>query len=81
MTSSSDTVTIPLNSSVAFPIGATVTVFNDYSSTNSINATGGVTLRKAASGGSGSVTMAGYGLCSLIKVGTDSWVVAGSGIS
>ena len=81
MTSSGDQVTIPLNSSVAFPIGTTVTVFNDYSSTNTINPTSGVTLRKAADGTSGAVTMAGYGLCSLIKVGTDSWVVAGSGIS
>lgn len=81
MTSSGDTVTIPLNSSVAFPIGSTVTVFNDYSGTNSINATGGVTLRKAADGTSGNVTMSGYGLCSLIKVTTDGWVVAGSGIT
>ena len=34
MTSSGDTVTIPLNSTVAFPIGSTVTVFNDYAGTN-----------------------------------------------
>ena len=81
MTSSGDTVTIPLNATVAFPIGSTVTVFNDSSGTNAINATGGVTLRKAADGSAGNVTMAGYGLCSLIKVGTDSWVVAGSGIT
>lgn len=80
-TSSGDTVTIPLNSSVAFPIGSTVTVFNDFSSSNTIIVTGGVTLRKAADGSTGTVTIAAYGLCSLIKVGTDSWVVAGSGIA
>lgn len=81
MTSSGDTVTIPLNSTVAFPIGSTVTVFNDYSGTNSINATGGVTLRKAWSGSAANATMAAYGICTLIKVGTDSWVIAGTGVS
>ena len=81
MTSSGDSVTIPLNATVAFPIGSTVTVFNDYSSTNSISVTGGVTLRKAWSGASGSATMASYGICTLFKVGTDSWVIAGTGVS
>lgn len=81
MTSSGDTVTIPLNATVAFPIGSTVTVYNDYSGTNSINATGGVTLRKAWSGAADNATMAAYGICTLFKVGTDSWVIAGTGVS
>lgn len=80
-TSSSDTVTIPLNSAVAFPLGSTVVIFNDYSGTNNITPTGGVTLRKAWSGATGTATLAAYGICTLFKVGTDSWVIAGTGVS
>lgn len=81
MTSSGDTVTIPLNSSVAFPLGSTVAVYNDYSGTNQVAATGGVTLRQAGSGSTGTRTLSAYGLCTLIKVGTDSWVISGAGVS
>lgn len=81
MTSSGDTVTIPLNSSVAFPIGSTVVVYNDYSSTNSVAVTGGVTLRQAGTGSTGTRTLAAYGLCTLLKVSTDGWVISGVGVS
>lgn len=82
MTSSGDTVTIPTNASVAFPIGATVVIFNDYSSANSIAAAGGVSLRNAITGTTASsFTLQPYGLASIIKVGTDSWVLSGAGIS
>ena len=81
MTSSGDTVTIPLNSTVAFPNGATVAVYNDYSSTNSISVTGGVTLRQAGTGSTGARTLSAYGLCTLLKVGADSWVISGVGVS
>ena len=81
MTSSSDTVTIPLNATVAFPVGTTIIVVNDYSGTNTIAVTGGVTLRKAWSGATGAVTMAAYGMASLLKLDTDSWIVTGTGVS
>lgn len=81
MTSSGDTVTIPANSTVAFPLGSTVAVYNDYSSTNSIAVAGGVTLRQAGTGSTGARTLSAYGLCTLLKVGTDSWIISGVGVS
>ena len=66
---------------MAFPIGATVAIFNDYAGTNDVLAGGGVTIRKSWDGTTGNVTLAAYGLCSLIKVGTDSWVVSGAGVA
>jgi hypothetical protein len=74
-------VAIPTNATVAFPIGSTVTIFNDYNGSNSVTPSGGVTLRKAWSGATGSATMAAYSICTLFKVGTDSWVIAGTGVS
>ena len=81
MTSSSDTVTIPPNSSVAFPVGSIVMVVNDYNGTNSISPGSGVTIRKAYDGSTGAVTLQEYAMASLLKVATDTWFVSGVGVS
>lgn len=76
------TWTIPPNSSVAFPVGVMITLRN-------ANATGavtiargsGVTLRKAGSGTDANATLAVWGMATLLKEGTDSWVISGTGVS
>jgi len=69
-------VTIPANSSVAFPIGTIIVVFNDSASTQTIAITAD-TLRLAGTTTTGTRTLAAYGLCTLVKVGTTTWVATG----
>lgn len=64
------TVTIPLNSSVPFPIGTVINVYNRSSSALTIAGAVGVTLRNGGA-------MAQYAEVSLRKRATDEWVLAG----
>ena len=74
---SASTLTIPLNSSVAFAIGTVITVLNKGAGVVTISGAGGVTV---TSGGatSASPTLAQYKSCALIKLATDSWYVVGA---
>lgn len=73
-------VTIPANSSIAFPIGTTIVVYNDSGSAQSIGITTD-TLRLAGTTNTGTRSLAGYGLATLVKVGTTTWVISGAGVS
>lgn len=79
--SSAYTWTIPPNSSVAFPIGATVTFVNDGSGNVTIAQGSGVTIVLAGAGTTGNRTLAQYGMVTALKVGTDRWFLNGTGVS
>jgi hypothetical protein len=69
------TVTIPLNSSVAFPIDTEIAILRYGTGTVSISPTAGVTLQSKA----GERKISGqYGSVALKKIGTDEWVLVGS---
>lgn len=70
-------VTIPANASVAFPIGATVVIFNNSASTQALAITTD-TLRLAGTTNTGSRTIAAYGLVTCVKVAATTWVVSGN---
>lgn len=70
-------VTIPANASVAFPLGAVVTVFNNSGSTQSLAITTD-TLRWAGTSSTGTRTIAAYGLATVLKVGSTTWVASGN---
>lgn len=79
---SNQTITVPPNATVAFPVGTTITIINN--GTNAITfTTTGLTVYKAgtsiawASGG----TMAIRGMCSFTKVALDTWFITGVGLS
>ena len=74
---SASTLTIPLNSSVAFPTGTCITVLNIGAGTVTISGTGGVTVLSAGATAT-SPTLAQYKSCALIKTGTDTWYVVGA---
>jgi hypothetical protein len=80
--SGAQTITVPTNASVAFPIGTAVTVVNNGTTAITFTTTG-VTVYKAgtstawASGG----TVAVRGLVTWLKVATDTWFVSGAGLS
>lgn len=73
-------IVIPANSSVAFPVGTTVVVFNNSASNQTISITSD-TLRQGGTGNTGSRTLAQYGLATLVKVASTTWVITGAGIS
>lgn len=69
------TVTIPLNSSVAFPIGTEISIIQIGSGTTVITGSAGVTVNSYL----GLKTIeAQYGVASVVKRGTDSWYLFGN---
>jgi hypothetical protein len=74
---SASTLTIPLNSSVAFAVGAVITVLNIGAGGVTISGAGGVTVLSAGATAA-SPTLAQYKSAALIKTGTDAWYVVGA---
>lgn len=73
--SSANNLTIPLNASVAFPIGTNITINQNGAGLTTIVATGGVTIRSFG----GALKMEGqYAGATIYKRGTDEWVLTGA---
>jgi hypothetical protein len=70
-------VTIPANGSVAFPVGTTIVLYNNSSSTQSIAITTD-TLRLAGTATTGTRTLAQRGVATCIKVASTEWVITGN---
>lgn len=73
--------TVPLNATTAFALGDTILLYNNSASSLTVTAAGGVTLRLAGTATTGNRTIAQRGLGTLIKVGTDEWVLSGMGVT
>ena len=73
-------VTVPNNTSVAFDIGTVITVISNATALTITQGTG-VTLRLANSATTGSRSLAANGIASCTKVATDTWYVAGMGVT
>lgn len=73
------TYTIPANSSVAFPVGTTITFVN-LANTVTIAITTD-TMYLAGAGSTGSRTLAAYGIATAIKVTSTSWIISGNGLT
>lgn len=76
---STATLTVPTNSSVAFPIGTTILVLNN--NTGNLTISGAGVTFQLANGSTGNRTVATKGMASLIKVATDTWWVTGPGVT
>lgn len=68
-----NTVTVPLNATVAFPVGTQISVMQAGAGQTTITPIGGVTLNSTPT----LKTRAQYSALSLIKVATDTWDVVG----
>lgn len=82
--SSANTVTIPLNASVAFPVGSTVIIEQLGNGATSVSPTAGVTLNYGPSYGSTTGTVnylltpnAKFGRLTFQKTATDTWELIG----
>jgi hypothetical protein len=74
------TYTIPANSSVAFPVGTSVTFVNSSTNNMTISITTD-TLRLSPGGTTGSRTLAQYGIATAIKVTSTLWYISGTGLT
>ena len=70
-------VIIPANSSIAFPVGTAIVIFNNSGSSQTISITTD-TLRLAGTATTGSRTLLQYGLATCVKVASTTWVVSGN---
>jgi hypothetical protein len=79
----SQTVTIPANASVAFPIGTTISIVNGASVAWSVAVTADtLTLAGGTTGGAGvSRTLAVGAVATIIKVTATAWYISGAGVS
>jgi hypothetical protein len=69
------TVTIPLNSSVAFPTGSQVNILQLGAGQVTFSPTGGVTMYAQ---GSKTKTFGQYSVATLVKIASDTWVLCGN---
>lgn len=71
------TVTVPLNSSVAYATGAIINVQQIGAGQVTIQGASGVTITSTGATATAPVTRAQYSAASIIKTSTDSWTVIG----
>lgn len=78
VTSTANTVTIPLNSAYAFPVGSQITIIQTGTGVTTIAVTAGVTLNCTPQVSSNAARLrAQYSSCTLIKRATDTWIAIG----
>ena len=71
-------VTIPLNSAVAYPVGTSIDILQTSTGQVSIVGTAGVTINAAPSGGANTAKLrTQWSSCTLFKRASDTWVVYG----
>lgn len=75
------TFTIPANSSVAFPIGTSITFVNDSSAGVITIAITTDTLVLAGAGSTGSRSLAASGMATAVKMTSTRWMISGPGLT
>lgn len=71
-------VTIP---SGVFSIGDTISIYNNSNASQTITQGASVTLRQVATANTGNRTLAQYGLCTVLCVASNTFVITGGGIT
>jgi hypothetical protein len=74
------TASIAVETTSAFAVGGTVTIYNNSASPINITQGTSVTLRLAGTGLTGTRTLAQYGLATLVCTASNTYVVSGSGV-
>lgn len=75
------TITVPANSSVAYPVGTAITIVNQNGAGALTIAITTDTMRLAGVGTVGSRTLAANGLATLLKITSTEWIISGSGLT
>lgn len=74
---SANTVTIPLNSSVAYPTGTQINILQTGAGQTTISGAGGVTINSTGATTASPKLRVQWSSATAIKRGTDTWVVVG----
>jgi len=74
------TLTIPLNSSVAFGNGTAISIINQGTGNITIANVAGVQLYLAGNATGGNRTLTSYGMATLLKVQVNTWFINGTGV-
>jgi hypothetical protein len=77
---SGQTITIPANASVAYPVGTAIT-FVAGPSAGSVSIANNDTMYLVGAGTTGSRTLAAYGSATAMKVSATAWFIAGTGLT
>jgi hypothetical protein len=70
-------VTIPLNSSVAFPIGTSINLAQTGAGQVTVSGASGVTVRSIGATATTPKTRVQYSVMACVKIATDEWLCAG----
>ena len=79
-TTATETITIPLNSSVAFETGTAIMIVNKGTGNVAVARASGVALYLAGNSTSANRTVTTYGMATLIKTDDDEWFISGTGV-
>jgi hypothetical protein len=75
------TLSIPLNSSVAFATGTAISIVVQSAGNVLVNAISGVTLYMAGNSTAANRVVSNYGMATIMKVATDTWMINGTGVA
>jgi hypothetical protein len=67
--------------STAFTAGQSVSIYNNSGSSQTITQGASVTIRQVGTANTGNRTLAQYGLCTILCVASNTYVITGGGIS
>jgi len=81
VTTNSQTITIPANATVAYPIGTTIDFIAGASATTVTIAITSDTMYLAGTGTTGSRTLAAHGMATAVKVAATTWYISGYGLT
>lgn len=81
VTTAGQTITIPDNATVSYPIGTTIEFIAGPSATTVTIAITSDTMYLAGTGTTGSRTLAAYGMATAIKVAATTWFISGNGLT
>jgi hypothetical protein len=81
VTTAGQTITIPANASVAYPIGTTITFIAGASATTVLIAITTDTMRLAGGALTGTRTLAANGMATAVKVASTTWYINGTGLT
>ena len=81
VTTNSQTITIPANASVAYPIGTTIGFIAGASATTVTIAIATDTMYLGGTGTTGSRTLAAHGMATAVKVAATTWYISGNGLT
>ena len=73
-------ITVPANSSVAFPVGTTLSIVNVTPGSTPITISTSDFIYLAA-GTAGTRTLVGFGIATIFKVNSNTWIAMGPGLS